>query len=147
MSLYNTKPSSNYILTGSLAINETYHPDIHNIGDISERNKNYNTTPNSTYYSEDEIKRMKTEIEKPQINLPSLFNNNDVSTSLFQKVDRKKRETPKQTLSNYNKSKITIEDLDEGTREVFGPSGKSLYKEKISLPPLTNTRSASTKLP
>ena len=59
----NIKPSKRYIKHHFLAVNEIYNQNIHNYGDIDIRNINYNTTPPSLYYNNEEIETMKREIQ------------------------------------------------------------------------------------
>ena len=120
---YNGRPPIKSFLTNPLVTND---PDI----------KDINETSTSTYYSPKKIEAT----TQSQVKLPLL------DERFFQKVDGKNKVPKKQTLSSYKQSQVTVSNLETDEEEVFGPSGKSLYKKTSTLPPLTNSRSAP-KLP
>jgi len=55
------KPSERFIKHGWLEHSEEYHPDIHNAWatTMEERNHNNATTPTTTYYSTEEMDKMR----------------------------------------------------------------------------------------
>jgi len=65
------KPSEKFIKHGWLSQNERYNQNIHNytrdeldnLGKMRSRNINYNTSPESQYYSNEDIDRMHSEIK------------------------------------------------------------------------------------
>jgi hypothetical protein len=65
------KPDEKYIKHGWLLPNERYNSNIHNMADknldklseMRQRNTNYNTTPRSQYYTEQDINRMHNEVK------------------------------------------------------------------------------------
>jgi len=60
-----SKPSKKFIKHGILELNEEYNPDIHRKSvDMEGRNRNYQTTPPSTFYTPEEMADMKSEIRQ-----------------------------------------------------------------------------------